>query len=332
MTMRSRTGSTTAVPNLQSMLKISAIICTFKRPDYLRQALQSVCEQSLPREEYEIIVVDNAVDSEIERIVREFDDGRINLRYLAEERVGLSLARNTGLMAAVAPYVAYIDDDARAETHWLEALVDAFTQTSPPPAAVGGRVWLDWQGEKPAWVPDGQLSLFTFVDHGDDGHSLRKDEYLVGANVAFEKKALALIGGFDPRLGRQGSVLLSGEEARVIQQLHNQGLAIYYEPGAVVWHSVDPSRRRPTWLLKRMFWDGASQPLLDHPSEKRSRPSILRSVLSDIRQCFGWCASALAAAMRGRRLNAWESLLGLSQRAGRVRTQIRMLAWSPDSR
>ncbi len=43
------------------MIKISAIICTFKRPDYLRHALRSLCEQSLPREQYEIIVVDNAV-------------------------------------------------------------------------------------------------------------------------------------------------------------------------------------------------------------------------------------------------------------------------------
>src|SRR5258708_32732789 len=108
MTMRSRTGSTTAVPNLQSMLKISAIICTFKRPDYLRQALQSGCEQSLPREEYEIIAVDNAVDSEIEQIVRESDDGRIKLRYRAEESVGLAFARNTGLMTAAAPYATYV--------------------------------------------------------------------------------------------------------------------------------------------------------------------------------------------------------------------------------
>src|SRR6266481_4986752 len=100
MTMPSLRDSTTPLPNQQAMIKISAIICTFKRPDYLRHALRSLCEQSLPREEYEIIVVDNAVDSAIERIVREFDDGRINLRYLAEEKVGLSLARNTGLMAA----------------------------------------------------------------------------------------------------------------------------------------------------------------------------------------------------------------------------------------
>jgi glucosyl-dolichyl phosphate glucuronosyltransferase len=326
MTMRSPTGSTTALQNLQSMLKISAIICTFKRPDYLRQALQSLCEQSLPRDEYEIIVVDNAVDSEIEQIVREFDDGRINLRYLAEERVGLSLARNTGLMAAVAPYVAYIDDDARAETHWLEALVDAFAQTSPPPAAVGGRVWLDWHGEKPSWVPERHLSLFTYVDHGNGAHSLANDEYLVGANIAFEKEALRSVGGFDPNLGRQGAVLLSGEESAIIAQFQRMKKDVYYEPAAVVWHSVDQSRKRPSWLLRRLFWDGASQPLIDVPTRPRSRRATSLNAYRDLRQCGRWSCEILVSVLKGRRGSAWESLLGLSQRAGRLRTEVRMLA------
>ena len=330
MTMRSRTGSTTALPNLQSMLKISAIICTFKRPDYLRHALRSLCEQSLPREQYEIIVVDNAVDSEIEQIVREFDDGRINLRYLAEQRVGLSLARNTGLMAAVAPYVAYIDDDARAETHWLEALVDAFAQTSPSPAAVGGRVWLDWQGEKPAWVPERHLSLYTYVDHGGGARWLESSEYLVGANLAFEKEALLSVGGFDATLGRQGSVLLSGEESAILAQLRDRERSIYYEPAAFVWHSVDQTRKRPTWLLRRLFWDGASQPLLDRPSQGFSRRSTSLSVYRDLRQCARWSWHIVVAVLRGRMDSAFESLLGLSQRAGRLRTEVRLLAWNSD--
>jgi len=205
------------------VIKISAIICTFRRPDYLRHALRSLCEQSLPRDEYEIIVVDNAVEAEAEQVVREFEDGRINLRYLPEENVGLSRARNTGLKAANGRYVAYMDDDARADTNWLEALVAAFEKVSPPPAAVGGRVWLDWHGEKPSWVPERHLSLFTYVDHGDDAHALASNEYLVGANIAFEKDALNAMGGFDPDLGRQGTT--SGARQRCLLRTGRGSLA-----------------------------------------------------------------------------------------------------------
>ena len=312
------------------MIKISAIICTFKRPDYLRHALRSLCKQSLPCDQYEIIVVDNAVEVEAEKVVREFEDGRVNLRYVPEENVGLSRARNTGLKAANGRYVAYIDDDARAETNWLEALVAAFEKVSPAPAAVGGRVWLDWHGEKPSWVPERHLSLFTYVDHGDDAHALANNEYLVGANIAFEKEVLCAIGGFDPDLGRQGTVLLSGEEAAIIAQLQEQKRGVYYAPAAVVWHSVDQSRKRPSWLLRRLFWDGASQPLIDVPAGERSRRATSLNAYRDLRQCGRWSWEILVSVLRGRKGPAWESLLGLSQRVGRLRTEVRMLAWNSD--
>jgi GT2 family glycosyltransferase len=312
------------------VIKISAIICTFKRPDYLRHALRSLCEQSLPGDQYEVIVVDNAVEAEAEQVVKEFDDGRINLRYVTEGRVGLSRARNTGLMAAAAPYVAYMDDDARADSQWLEALLDAFEQTSPAPAAVGGRVWLDWQGEKPSWVPERHLSLYTYVDHGAGAHSLENGEYLVGANLAFEKDTLRSIGGFDPNLGRQGLVLLSGEEAAILARFRQMRKGVYYEPAAVVWHSVDQTRRRPSWLLRRLFWDGASQPLIDAPAHGRSRRSTSLNAYGDLRQCVRWSWEILSAVLKGRKESAWDSLLGLSQRAGRLRTQIRLLAGNND--
>ena len=311
------------------MIKISAIICTFKRPDYLRHALRSVCEQSLPRAQYEIIVVDNAVDSAIEQIVNEFTEDGLNLRYVPEAETGLSRARNTGLKAASGRYVAYLDDDARAGDHWLAALVDAFEQT-PAPAAVGGRVWLDWQGERPDWVPERHLSLYTYVDHGEGGHALRRDEYLVGANLAFERDALNSVGGFDPKLGRQGTVLLSGEESAIIAALQQSSKVVYYEPAAVVWHSVDQSRRKPGWLLRRLFWDGASQPLLDMPPLDRSRRTTSLNAYRDLRQCGRWTWEILVAVLRGRKSSAWESLLGLSQRVGRLRTEVRMLAWNSD--
>jgi glycosyltransferase involved in cell wall biosynthesis len=303
---------------------ISAVICTYKRADYLRQALRSLCEQTLARSEFEVLVVDNAVEDETEQVVKEFERIGLPVRYVPESRVGLSRARNTGYEAAHGRYVAYLDDDARPDDCWLKSLVAAFERTSA--AAIGGRVWLDWQGERPAWVPDDQLSLFTFVDHGDEARALQHHEYLVGANLALDRETLITIGGFATNLGRQGAVLLSGEEAKVLNQLRHRGLTIYYEPAALVWHSVHPSRKRPSWLLRRMFWDGASQPLLDQLHDANSRTIIFRATLRDLRQCLRWLLSAAVATLSGQKTLAFESLLGLSQRAGRVRTELRMLA------
>jgi glycosyltransferase involved in cell wall biosynthesis len=312
------------------MIRISAIVCTFKRPEHLRHALGSLCTQSLPYDQYEIIVVDNAVEAETRQIVKDFDDGHINLHYIAEEKVGLSRARNTGLAAALAPYVAYMDDDARADEHWLEALACAFEQSSPPPAAVGGRVFLDWHGERPSWVPERHLTLYTYLDYGPASRDLETGEHLVGANLAFAKDELVAVGGFDATLGRQGAVLLSGEEAAILSQLRERSQRIYYEPAALVWHSVVPSRKHPAWLLRRLFWDGASQPLLDRVSGQLSRRSISLSAYKDLRSCARWSWEVLVAVLSGKRALAWESLLGLSQRVGRLRTQVRLLACNSD--
>ena len=303
-------------------MKISAVICTYKRADFLRTAVRSVVDQTLPHDEYEIIVVDNAGETEVKDLMDQFRSGQVNLRYVIEPEVGLSRARNRGLAEARGKYIAYLDDDARADAHWLENFVSTFELRDP--TAIGGRVWLDWDGEKPAWVGDEQLALFTFVDHGDEGHVLRDREYLVGANMAFNVDSLKQVGGFDANLGRQGHVLLSGEEAKVLHALKERGQTVYYEPSAVVWHSVHPSRKRPSWLLRRMFWDGASQPLVNET--QHSRRALFRLAMFDARQCVRGLLSALAATLRGRKDAAWQSLLGLSQRAGRVRTELRMLA------
>jgi hypothetical protein len=172
--------------------------------------------------------------------------------------------------------------------------------------------------------------MFTYVDHGDSPHELGVDEYLVGANLAFEKDALNSIGGFDPNLDRQGRLLLSGGDTRAVEQLRHNGRVVYYEPAAFVWHSVLQSRKRPRWLFSRLFWDGASQPLVDGTLKDRSKRAIVRGVAFDLRQCLRWLLTALAATLTGRRSSAWESMLGFSQRAGRIRTQLHVLAWNHD--
>jgi hypothetical protein len=179
-------------------------------------------------------------------------------------------------------------------------------------------------------VPERHLSLYTCVDHGAQSRLLEQGEYLVGANLAFDKEQLLSLGGFDANLGRQGTVLLSGEEAAILAQLREKRLGIFYEATAAVAHSVDKSRRRPGWLLKRLFWDGASQALIDRSGSDGSRSSTSLSAYRDLRQCARWTLGVLGAVLRGRKRSAWESLLGLSQRAGRLRTEVRLLASNTD--
>ncbi len=305
--------------------RITAIICTHNRADYLERALESLANQSLPPEQFEVLVVDNASTDQTAAVCAKWLKRFANFHHVREDRLGLSWARNAGAAASRAPYVAYLDDDARADRDWLKHLLEAFEQSDSPPACIGGRVWLDWEKAAPSWLPERYYSLYTFVDHGAEDRPLAEAEYLVGANIAFRRDVLLATGGFDTNLGRKGSMLLSGEESAIVNTLRQRSLPVHYCGRAVVYHAVPPSRRKRRWLWSRMFWDGASQPLLDS-GVGRPFGHYLRQGYRDIRRMGRFALDGCLALVTGNRKKRLESALALIQRAGRLRTHVLLAA------
>jgi glycosyltransferase involved in cell wall biosynthesis len=102
---------------------ITAIICTYNRPDLLRRALRAVETQTYPGTIETLVVFDKSdPDTSLER-----SDGRRPVRVLRNERTsGLPGARNTGIEAATAGVIALCDDDdawaPQKSTRQLEVL------------------------------------------------------------------------------------------------------------------------------------------------------------------------------------------------------------------
>lgn len=87
---------------------VSAVICTFRRPDVVKNAIRSVQNQTYPN--IEIIVVDDASPDRTKGAVEEIGNGRI--KYLRhEQNRGPSAGRNTGIDAANGEFIAFLDDD-----------------------------------------------------------------------------------------------------------------------------------------------------------------------------------------------------------------------------
>jgi glucosyl-dolichyl phosphate glucuronosyltransferase len=240
-------------------IKISAIICTLNRANYLRKALQSLVEQTLDTNEYEILVVDNHSTDETKSVVTEEFSHISNLRYLYEPVLGLSQARNTGWQNAQGKYVAYLDDDAIAYSYWLEKILQVFETMTPQPGCVGGKVQPIWEAEKPHWLPDKLLPYLTVLNWSDVPVTLEGKMYIAGANMVFPKYLLEKIGGFQVSLGRTGGKLLSNEETFLQNQLKNIGYSIYYDPDITVKHHVAASRLTQNWFIKRLYWQGISE-------------------------------------------------------------------------
>lgn len=264
--------------------RVSVVICTLNRHAYLRKAIESLLNQTLAHEQFEIIVVDNGSTDKTREVVCDELSWAKNLRYIHEPREGLCWARNTGWMRAAGEYVAYLDDDAVACPTWLETILLAFKTIEPMPGCVGGKVELIWEGPRPVWLSDDLAGYLSFVNWSSVPMFLTGKQYFAGVNFAFPKKVLQEIGGFDARLDRRGANLLSNGDILIERLLERKGYRCYYDPQIAVKHVVPRDRLRRQWFVRRFHWQGVSEVVFDQLLSPRSRLSLLKEGLRESRQ------------------------------------------------
>lgn len=239
---------------------LTVVICTHNRAAYLPACLDSLLRQDLPRERYEIIVVDNASTDNTAEICRAYENRGV--RRIFDSVPGLSRARNTGWRAARGELIAFLDDDAIACEGWLSAAWTAYRSLQPAPGGLGGPVRLQWDTPEPAWMNAPLRQPLGELDWGSAPRKLLPTEWVNGGNSFYSRKCLEQFGGFDERLGRKGTCLLSGEETMLNKQIEQAGGYLFYVPAAAIQHRVTPERTRPAWFYRRYFWGGVSDALV----------------------------------------------------------------------
>jgi glycosyltransferase involved in cell wall biosynthesis len=242
------------------MIEISVNLATHNRASCLEACLVSLCEQTLDPWRYEICIVDNACTDATPDIVAAVAARypRHNLFIVSEPVAGLSRARNCGIAATHAPLIADIDDDATANRDWLECFVLRFAELSDTVGIIGGDVLPVWGTEPPEWLnPLMKGILSAALNLGDAARFLQPHEGLLECNTCYRRTALAAAGNFPVELGRVNNMLLSGEGA-VNALIRAKGWSLFFEPRAVVRHMISADRMTPSWLRKRVFWQGIS--------------------------------------------------------------------------
>jgi GT2 family glycosyltransferase len=195
---------------------ISVVVCTYNGSRTIRDCLAGL--QKLEYPNYEVVVVNDGSTDGTGNIAGEY-----GFKVITTENRGLSSARNTGMKAAKGEIVAYIDDDARPDPHWLTYLAATFLNSQH--VAVGG----------PNLPPPGDGPIAECVSNAPGGpiHVLltdREAEHIPGCNMAFRKAALEAIGGFDTQFR------IAGDDVDVCWRLQQRGWTLGFSPAAMVWH------------------------------------------------------------------------------------------------
>jgi glucosyl-dolichyl phosphate glucuronosyltransferase len=182
----------------QSTYDISVVVPTHNRSRLLAKTLESLIDQRAASVRYEVLVVDNNSSDDTRGVVETFIQRWTAVRYLFEPRPGVSHARNTGIAAARAPIVAFIDDDVEADAGWVMAIKQAFDR-HPDIDCVGGRIVGHFAEPPPAWFTPfhwGPLALQE--EKGPLFDADHASGCLATANFACRRAALEEVGGFAP--------------------------------------------------------------------------------------------------------------------------------------
>lgn len=220
--------------------RMSVVVCSFNGEATIRDTLD--CLQSIDYPDYEVIMVDDGSTDSTAVIAGDYE-----VQLISTENRGLSNARNTGWMQASGEIIAYIDDDAYPDEHWLKFL--AYTYMTGDFAAVGG--------QSPAPAGGGFIADCVANAPGRPVHVLLSDteaEHIPGCNMSFKRSVLEEVGGFDP------VYRAAGDDVDICWRIMDRGWRVGYQASAVTWHHCRNSIRA---YWKQQHGYGKAEALLE---------------------------------------------------------------------
>jgi len=240
-------------------VRMSVIVSTRNRAAQLRMCLEALIQQKqVGPQDYEIVVVDNGSTDDTRQVVDDTRRRFARSTYLYEERLGLSVARNTGVRHAQGAFICFTDDDAIPAPTYVAEILASFAD--PPVACVGGKIIASWpQGACPAWFPARYGNVVGQTAFGETARRMKKGEFPFGGNIAFRKAVFESLGGFNENLGKRGDNNVWGEEIDLCHRLKKNGFVFFYNPRAVVWHVVGPGRATRQHFVDSIFGKGVTE-------------------------------------------------------------------------
>jgi len=242
---------------IRPAVTVSVVICayTMARWDDIRASVDSVLIQTLPAHEV-LLVIDHS-DELRAACIEAF--GGSSVRVLENtERQGLSGARNSGVAAATGDVVAFLDDDAAADSDWIERLSAHYAD--PNVAGVGGYAEPVWPDARPGWLPQ-EFDWVVGCSYTGQPTELAVVRNFIGCNMSLRRSVFGEVGGFSHQIGRIGKTPLGCEETelciRVNQRIDHSSLL--FEPAMRVHHRVSPDRVRASYFFRRCYAEGLSK-------------------------------------------------------------------------
>ncbi len=199
---------------------VSVLIPTYNRAQILERVLSSLCRQTFPITDFEIIVIDDGSSDDTKGVCLRQKNTQSNLLYVKmDKNAGQCAAYNAGLAKATGKYILCTDDDCIPEPDWIAGMVSSL-QHHP---VVAGCIL----------TPDTNLTVIAenisqFHPFWDGMHA-RKVDYIAGANMGYQREVLDRVGHF-----KEGFPI---PDMELILRVRKAGIPVWFHPAAKIVHS-----------------------------------------------------------------------------------------------
>lgn len=302
----------------------SVVICAYtdQRWDDLVAAVQSVRDQTIAALET-IVVVDHN-DELFKRAQRELADVLV---VRNQETRGLSGARNSGIATARGDVIAFLDDDAVADTDWIARMSERYR--TPEVVGVGGTVEPLWTRGRPRAFPE-EFQWVVGCTYRGVPRTVSPVRNVIGANMSFRRSVFDELGGFKSGIGRVGTRPVGCEETEICIRVRQRrpGAVILFDPEVRVGHRVPPARAGWRYFRSRCYAEGLSKAIVSRTAgaadgletergyATRTLPrAVARGVVATVRHHDGTGVIRAAAVIAGLSVTSFGYLVGSLSRA-----------------
>lgn len=272
------------------MIRLSVCICTHNpRKDYLERTIESLDRQTLPKNCWELLLIDNASSKAVKE---NFSlHWHPNARHIHEEKIGLTMARLRAISETKTPSLLFVDDDNVLSEDYLANLLE-IEGKMPFIGCFGAGILEPDYEEKPKeefmplmpMLALRTLSQDKWSNDFNDGITPWGAGLAVRRDVAEEYARLVQECAIRKSLGRSGSALLSGEDDEISWVACKMGYGKGLFVSLRLKHLISSRRVKFNYLMKLAEGHAFSKKLLlslhSPRQSKHAKPSFLAAFIS----------------------------------------------------
>jgi glycosyltransferase involved in cell wall biosynthesis len=225
---------------------ISVVIPVFNDEGILLKCLNALREQTLPKDDFEVIVVDNGSRNDVATFLsKDFPE----VRCVIEKTPGSYHARNTGVRESRGAYLAFTDADCIPSPNWLSEALNEFKRNADLAYLAGNILVFPCIADKPNLA-----ERFEMRNAFRQNHYLEAAHYGATANVVVAKSLIdEQVGWFDESRGR-------GDDTHWGQAVWQAGLNQRFCGASIVYHPARNSVKELVRKIRRehgraFFWE-----------------------------------------------------------------------------